>query len=900
MALILLGSAWGQNVTTGQIPHYANGKGMYSATITADYTVSTVNGYLYCINGGASSRNVDLPTYTTIEGCVFVIYNNGSTNNLVVRNSTGGTTIATLTPATGGFFCYPRSSSGTCGYIPMSSSGVAAVSLGDSGTIVFGTDSDLTMAFTNGTTTWSMTGKAANGTNITITGSTGAAASTGGSVTATGGAGGSGNAAGGAIALAGGAGGGNLAGGAASLTSGRGGATGAGGNTTVVGGQGGSSSGNGGTSSVVGGAGAAGNANGGNALVTGGAGQGSGTNGAVVLDSGTGGSTTSNNKVDIAPTNGLAVNIGNSGATTTVTGNFAQSGAYTFGTGTGAVSINGDATVANGKTLAVNGTTSGSIKLAPMAVGTGATTIVNQAGTPTITLPSSTCTLPGLSLNNTWTGTQDVQNNITQTGAYTFGTGTGAVSLNGDTTVAAGKNLVLAVGAGYLQCNGATSGAIKIAPIATGTATATIQNQNVSASTITLPSATCTLPGLGLANTWANTNDFQQNITQTGAYTFGTGTGAVSLNGDTTIAAGKLLTMAAGAGYFTINGATSGGIKIAPIATGTALATIQNQNVAASTITLPSATCTLPGIGLNNTWTGTNEFAGVSQTGAATFGTGTGAVSINGEVTVATNKNINLAQGTGYLKINAQTSGSLKVIPLAATAQDITLSTAAQTGGAATASIPNLAGAASEFVMTTTAQTIAGAKTFSSGLINTSGGVTIEAGKCTVVDYGDGAIHKTVVTLTLTGANDIDVADGSDRTVGVKLFTFPEGYIQVLGCVMDSVTITNNVYNANPNDIYYLGVGSADGTNAADADLTGTEQDFIPKTTIDTTGSTDLTEDFHGVMATLAYANNVLDGHTTAKPCYLNVAVPNASQTSATTHDIQGTMTITWINLGDY
>lgn len=56
-------------------------------------------------------------------------------------------------------------------------------------------------------------------------------------------------------------------------------------------------------------------------------------------------------------------------------------------------------------------------------------------------------------------------------------------------------------------------------------------------------------------------------------------------------------------------GATSGGIKIAPIATGTAIATIQNQNVAASTITLPSATTTLPGLSLANVWTNTNSFA---------------------------------------------------------------------------------------------------------------------------------------------------------------------------------------------------------------------------------------------------------------------------------------------------
>uniref|UniRef100_A0A6M3XW23 Uncharacterized protein n=3 Tax=viral metagenome TaxID=1070528 RepID=A0A6M3XW23_9ZZZZ len=65
----------------------------------------------------------------------------------------------------------------------------------------------------------------------------------------------------------------------------------------------------------------------------------------------------------------------------------------------------------------------------------------------------------------------------------------------------------------------------------------------------------------------------------------------------TLVATGQAIT-----GYISLAGTVSGGIKIAPIATGTALATIQNQNVAASTITLPSATCTLPGLGLTNSF----------------------------------------------------------------------------------------------------------------------------------------------------------------------------------------------------------------------------------------------------------------------------------------------------------
>lgn len=108
------------------------------------------------------------------------------------------------------------------------------------------------------------------------------------------------------------------------------------------------------------------------------------------------------------------------------------------------------------------------------------------------------------------------------------------------------------------------------------------------------------------------------------------------------------------------------------------------------------------------------------------------------------------------------------------------------------------------------------------------------------------------------------------------------------------------MYNANPNDEYYVSVGSVDGTQAADADLTSTEQDIIPKTTLDTVGNTALTLDAHGGMATLAAANNIFDGTTTAETIFLNVAVPDANNTGATTHAVTGTLKLTYVNLGDY
>ena len=92
------------------------------------------------------------------------------------------------------------------------------------------------------------------------------------------------------------------------------------------------------------------------------------------------------------------------------------------------------------------------------------------------------------------------------TGDYTATIVPPNLSADATLTLPASTGTIVGTGqaiTGYIQLAGSSSGGIKIAPIASGSAVATIQNQAVSASTITLPSATCTLPGLGLTNTFS-------------------------------------------------------------------------------------------------------------------------------------------------------------------------------------------------------------------------------------------------------------------------------------------------------------------------------------------------------------------------------------------------------------
>ena len=102
---------------------------------------------------------------------------------------------------------------------------------------------------------------------------------------------------------------------------------------------------------------------------------------------------------------GQTLNVGTSGTTSPLNlyGNFAQSGATTFGTGTGAVSLNGDVTVAANKTLTLSGTGTTTLGNAVTVIGDATTDTITFTGrlttaTALIPVDSGTCNLGATSL----------------------------------------------------------------------------------------------------------------------------------------------------------------------------------------------------------------------------------------------------------------------------------------------------------------------------------------------------------------------------------------------------------------------------------------------------------------------------------------------------------------------
>lgn len=206
-------------------------------------------------------------------------------------------------------------------------------------------------------------------------------------------------------------------------------------------------------------------------------------------------------------------------------------------------------------------------------------------------------------------------------------------------------------------------------------------------------------------------------------------------------------------------------------------------------------------------------------------------------------------------------------------------------------SVPVLGGA-DTIVTTGTAQTISGVKTFSAAIVNTAGAGAVAGGGVTLVENGDGAFHKTVFTLTATEVTVTDTAGVNGAQGNLKIYDFPEGVIVQGGCVANVTTLAGAGGIADGAEVV-LALGSV-AAGVGDATLTSTEADFVAS--------------FAGTLVAGAGAFTKygepsvtsFDGHTTAVDLIFNVAVPDADVSANDTLAVDGTITCTWWNNGDW
>lgn len=174
----------------------------------------------------------------------------------------------------------------------------------------------------------------------------------------------------------------------------------------------------------------------------------------------------------------------------------------------------------------------------------------------------------------------------------------------------------------------------------------------------------------------------------------------------------------------------------------------------------------------------------------------------------------------------------------------------------------------------------------------TSVGVGAKAGTgVTVVENGNGTVHKTVLTLASVSVTMTDAgAAGSHGTQ--KLYDFPEGAIQYLGGSMNLTTLAGAGGIADGAALVG-GVGTA-AVGTGNATLTTTEQDLLTST------AGTLTDGAGTLKKHVSSVATAFDGTATAVDAFLNLAVPDADSSASDTVAVSGTVTLHWINLGDY
>lgn len=178
-------------------------------------------------------------------------------------------------------------------------------------------------------------------------------------------------------------------------------------------------------------------------------------------------------------------------------------------------------------------------------------------------------------------------------------------------------------------------------------------------------------------------------------------------------------------------------------------------------------------------------------------------------------------------------------------------------------------------------------------LNGTPNGATVKA-----AEYGDAAVHKTILTCTATPITITDDA-GVAQYGGVKVYDFPEGAINVLGAVIDGALtagVTGTIIDNWDGDV---ALGTVTATTGAT--LVSTEADILPSTAV-SAGASDkigIVEALPVPTALTESGARWLNGTGTAKDMYLNFVIDDDATHTSGTAAFTGTISFTWTNLGD-
>jgi hypothetical protein len=172
-----------------------------------------------------------------------------------------------------------------------------------------------------------------------------------------------------------------------------------------------------------------------------------------------------------------------------------------------------------------------------------------------------------------------------------------------------------------------------------------------------------------------------------------------------------------------------------------------------------------------------------------------------------------------------------------------------------------------------------------------SGSGVVSGTGVTVVESGDAALKKTVLTFTNVSVTMTDATTAGSHG-SLKVYDFPAGLLSYLGGTTD-LTIAR-VGTAITTTAAVVGAVGTTATATDDDALTTTEADLIPSTASTLTAGAGVTKGKYAVAPQVPF-----DGTATAVDAYLNFAIPDAGSTGNDALLVNGTITLVWSNLGD-
>lgn len=190
----------------------------------------------------------------------------------------------------------------------------------------------------------------------------------------------------------------------------------------------------------------------------------------------------------------------------------------------------------------------------------------------------------------------------------------------------------------------------------------------------------------------------------------------------------------------------------------------------------------------------------------------------------------------------------------------------------------------------------------SSDAFHTVGAVATKTG-LSIVEHGDGAMHKTVITLDEVEVVTTDGSDSpNDAAWGTQtLYTFPVGRLAIMGAhaqfpVAGLEAVTGGGGGLSDTADFGIGVGTVAIAQAVGFGLAGTEEDVCAEMDADLTSKT---SDAIETNAQITAA--IHNGTSSAIDIHLNIGTLDDSDhgASADVLKVSGVITILWTMLGD-